>query len=292
MVFKKSILSFFFLLVGLYVFAQNPIKIWEGTDITCKQKKSKMYVYLPEQQNVSDVSVIVCPGGSYAHLYGIKWEGFEVAQWLNDNGITAFVLQYRVGKDGNHHPAMIEDVQRAMQLIKENYQEYNIDPDKVGVMGFSAGGHLSLMAGVFYNDDYLKNLNITHDVSLRPAFVVPVYPVVSMQDSIVHARSRKNLLGKKFDQDKKDKFSMELQVFNEMPPVFLVATKDDPVVDYRNCLVLKDALDDKSITNEFLLYETGGHGFGMNEKRGGEAAQWKISFKAWLREIGLIEELD
>lgn len=285
--FKKGILLFV-LAIGLSVSAQENIRIWDGTSMTLKQKKSKLYVFLPEKQNTSGVSVIICPGGSYAHLYGIKWEGFEVAQWLNSIGITAFVLQYRVGKDLNRHPAMIEDVQRALQLVKENSQSYGINPDKVGVMGFSAGGHLSLMAGVFYEENYLKKIGIIPSASLKPAFIVPVYPVVSMQDEIVHGRSRKNLLGKKFDQSQKDKFSMELQIKEDMPPSFLVTTKDDPIVDYRNSLVLDSALNKMNVSHQFLLFDTGGHGFGMNEQKGREAAMWKNHFKEWLIEIGLL----
>ena len=289
LIFKKNILLFFLLLTFLSVSAQKTIKIWDGTDRTYKQKKSELYVFLPEKQDASGVSVIICPGGSYAHLYGIRWEGFEVAEWLNSVGIAAFVLQYRVGKDGNHHPAMIEDVQRALQLVKTNSKIYGISPDKVGVMGFSAGGHLSLMAGAFYKENYLQKLGIQSDIDLKPAFVVPVYPVVSMQDSIAHVRSRKNLLGKKFSQAEKDKFSMELQMRKDMPPVFLVTTKDDPVVDYKNSLVLENALKKAEIPHQFLLYDVGGHGFGMNEERGGEAANWKIKFREWLYEIGILK---
>ena len=285
MIFNKKNLLFFLLTLCLSVSAQRTVKIWDGTDKTHKQKKSELSIFLPEKQDTSGISVIICPGGSYAHLYGIKWEGFEVAQWLNSIGIAAFVLRYRVGKDGNHHPAMIEDLQRALQLVKENSERYNISSDKVGVMGFSAGGHLVLMAGAFYKENYLHNLGIQPKIDLKPAFVVPVYPVVSMQDSIAHLRSRKNLLGEKFGQAEKDKFSMELQMTNNMPPVLLVATKDDPVVDYKNSLVLEDALKKAEITHKFLLYDTGGHGFGINEQKGGETANWKNYFKDWVYEI-------
>jgi acetyl esterase/lipase len=146
------------------------------------------------------------------------------------------------------------------------------------------------MAGAFYNENYLKKFGIQSDITLKPAFVVPVYPVVSMQDSIAHLRSRKNLLGKNFTQQEKDKFSMELQMTEDMPPVFLVTTKDDSVVDYRNSLVLENALKKENILHSFLLYEIGGHGFGMNAKRGGEAADWKFHFKNWLYEINILKK--
>ncbi|MDR0604969.1 MAG: alpha/beta hydrolase [Bacteroidales bacterium] len=285
---RKAILSFAFLFLVVILSAQNnSVYLWK--DISpMKKEKSRLYTFIPADSLRNGVSVIICPGGSYAHLYGIKWEGFEVAQWLNANGITAFVLKYRVGKDGYHHPAMIEDIQRAIQWVRTYSADYNINPDCIGVMGFSAGGHLSLMAGAFYHENYLAKRGIEAD-NLKPAFVVPVYPVVSMQDSLAHVRSRKNLLGNNFGQKEKDKFSMELQIKKEMPPVFLVTTKDDPVVNYKNSLVLNDALEKEKIPCKFLLYETGGHGFGMNEQRGKNAAGWKNYFIEWLYEINILK---
>ena len=279
---RKTGLFLIFLFSFAVLFAQkNNISIWKDIP-QMKREKSRLYIFEPIDSLKNGVSVIICPGGSYAHLYGIKWEGFEVAEWLNSIGITAFVLRYRVGKDGYNHPAMIEDVQRAIQWVK---MQDKINPNLLGVMGFSAGGHLSLMAGAFYHENYLNRLGIQSDVDLKPAFVVPVYPVVSMQDSIAHVRSRRNLLGRLFGQKEKDKFSMELQVTKDMPPVFLVTTKDDPVVNYKNSLVLDNALKKEAIPHTFILYDTGGHGFGMNEQKGGEAANWKNYFKEWLYEI-------
>ena len=285
----RKIFFSFFLFAGVFLFAQkNSVYLWKDIPLM-KKERSRLYVFEPADSLRNGVSVIVCPGGSYAHLFGIKWEGYEVAQWLNSVGVTAFVLRYRVGKDGYHHPAMIEDIQRAIQWVKTNSKTYRISPDKVGVMGFSAGGHLSLTAGAFYKENYLKKFGINADVNLKPAFVVPVYSVVSMQDSLAHFRSRKNLLGRKFGQEEKDKFSMELQITKDMPPVFLVATKDDPVVDCKNSLGLENALKKAEIPHKFLLYNVGGHGFGLNEQRGGEAANWKNNFKEWLYEIGLLK---
>jgi acetyl esterase/lipase len=287
--YKRYILLAFILIVALPDYAQESFRIWDGTNMTRKQKKSKLYIFSPEESKASGVSVIVCPGGSYAHLYGIKTEGFGVAEWLNQKGITAFVLKYRVGKDGNHHPAMIEDIQRAIQLVRENAKECNIDPDLLGIMGFSAGGHLSLMAGMFYGENYLAKYGVDSSVDLKPAFVVTVYPVVSMQDEIVHARSRKNLLSKNFSKEDKDKFSMEMQVNHDISPVFLVTTKDDPIVKYQNSVVLNEALDKFGVRCRFMLYETGGHGFGMDYKKGGDAASWNEYFIEWLHEIGILK---
>ena len=176
--------------------AQKTTKIWGDSPVSSKMKRSHMVVF-KAQENPSGISVIICPGGSYSFL-ALKSEGIEVAKWLNNNNITAFVLLYRVGLFGNRHPAMIQDMQRAIQLVKENSQEYGIDPDKVGLMGFSAGGHLVGTAGIYFDTNYLAELGITPRVCLRPAFVTMIYPVVSMTDEeVVHKKSRRNLLSRK-----------------------------------------------------------------------------------------------
>ncbi|MDD3280061.1 MAG: alpha/beta hydrolase [Bacteroidales bacterium] len=279
---------FLFLICFLAVFTINaqpkPIYLWKDISEMAKEK-TRLYIYEAPDSIQTGVSVIVCPGGSYHHL-GMFHEGYEVAEWLNNQGITAFVLRYRVGCQGYHHPAMLQDVQRAIQFVKEHMEYFKLKT--LGIMGFSAGGHLASMAAVFYKMNSIEKYTQSK-VNLRPDFVVPVYPVVSMQDSLTHLRSRKNLLGKHFDKDMIDQFSMELQIPNDMPPVFLVAAKDDPVVNYHNSVELEKALKNKQITNKFILYETGGHGFGMNEKRGGETAKWKLLFKEWLIENEFIK---
>lgn len=261
-------------------FASKPIYLWEGIK-GMEKEKTRLYVYETPDSLRNGISVIICPGGSYHHL-GLQHEGYDVAKWLTSQGITAFVLRYRVGMRGYHHPAMIEDLQRTIQFVRENAHSYGINVNKLGVMGFSAGGHLVIMAGVFHQTSYLKKVGINTDISLRPDFIVPIYPVVSMQDSLAHIRSRKNLLGKNYTKAMMDTFSMELQIPNDMPPVFLVTAKNDPVVKYQNSVELDKALTNKNIKHHFLLYETGGHGYGLSEKRGGEAANWKITFKECL----------
>lgn len=272
-------------LAGLTINAQpKPIYLWKDISEMSKEK-TRLYIYEAPDSIRTGVSIIVCPGGSYHHL-GMSHEGYEVAEWLNSQGITAFVLRYRVGCQGYHHPAMLQDVQRAIQFVKENMGILKVET--IGIMGFSAGGHLAMMAGVFYKMNSLEKY-IHHQVNLRPDFVVPIYPVVSMQDSLAHFRSRKNLLGDHLDKNIINQFSMELQIPDDMPPVFLVAAKDDPVVNYQNSIELEKSLKNKQIKNKFILYETGGHGFGMSEKRGGEIAKWKFLFKEWLIENEFIK---
>lgn len=159
---------------------------------------------------------------------------------------------------------MLQDIQRAIQIVRENAEFYSIDENKVGVIGFSAGGHLVAMAGAFFEShDELKNLGIEHKVSLRPDFCVPVYPVVSMNDEIAHRWSRKSLLGKNQSESRKNEFSLELQIPENMPPTYIVVCLDDPIVDYRNSFVLYEALQAQKIPSELAVYEWGKHGFGM-----------------------------
>jgi acetyl esterase/lipase len=250
-------------------------------------KQSELIVF-KAKDNPSGISVIVCPGGSY-QILSKKGEGFNTARWLNDNNITAFVLLYRVGMFGNHHPAMIQDLQRAIQLVKENSEEYGIDPDKVGVMGFSAGGHLAGTAGAYFDKNFLEELGITPKEPMRPSFVAMIYPVITMtNDSIVHKKSRKNLLSNNYHHDLAQMMSLERNVRPDMPPVFLVQCKYDKTVDYRNAANYEAALRTNGVPHFYKLYDANGHGFGVNPKksRGArETPQWTQLFIPWLENM-------
>lgn len=287
----KKILSFFICFsIVLTLSAQpKPIKLWKDVP-GMKCQPTKLYIYPAPDSINTGIAVIVCPGGSYNHTMGIATEGFAVAEWLNSQGINAFVLKYRVGSQGYHHPAMIQDAQFAIRYVRQHAKEYGIDIHKVGTMGFSAGGHLVLMTGAFCEENYLKDLGIADDISLRPDFVVPVYPVVSMQDKIVHERSRRNLLTNHYTPEQVSKFSMELSIPPYMPPVFLVTAKDDPVVNYQNSEVLNNSLKKARIKHSYQLYETGGHGYGMDESKAPEAGKWKYEFIKWLNGIITIKK--
>ena len=237
-------------------------------------------------------AVIVCPGGSYHHL-GLKSEGNTTATWFAENGVTAFVLKYRTAESLYHHPAMLQDIQRAIQLVRENADEWDIDPNKVGVIGFSAGGHLVTMAGEFWQThDEIAKLGIQTNVSLRPDFVIPVYPVVSMQDDIAHRWSRNSLLGKDAKnqtQARKDEFSMELNVPADMPPTYVVVCDDDPVVIPENSLRLYDALQAAGIPSKLARYPWGKHGFGMKDNDFMKEFHYNQPLKEWLVELGFME---
>ena len=257
-------------------------KIWDG--VPKMQGKSSRLDYYKPIQKTSDTAVIVCPGGSYHHL-GIYHEGKDVALWFCSKGISAFVLKYRVSGNGWHHPAMLEDIQRAVQLVRQNAASYGINPDKIGAIGFSAGGHLVLMAAEFSGQDELKKLGIDAGVSLAPNFIVPVYPVVSMQDDIAHVRSRKSLLDKDQSQARKDMLSLELHADKIKCPVFLITNKDDRTVDWHNSERMDLAMTRAGVAHVFVLGEKGDHGFGMGNNEFVHTTKWNDNLLLpWLRE--------
>lgn len=274
------------LLVSLCLYAgpTKAIRIWHGVR-GMQRMKSELYFYPASAQVNTHLAVVICPGGSYNHMFGIKREGYDVAEWLSSQGINAFVLRYRVGGEGYHHPAMIQDLQRALQIIRNLAASYDIDIDRIGALGFSAGGHLSVMAGAFNAKNYLAPLGVAVSCRLSPDFVAAIYPVVSMQDSIAHKRSRNNLLTWRSTEQGKRDLSMELQIPSNMPPTFLCACKDDPKVDYRNSVCLDKALTMSGIPHKFILYETGGHGFGIDGRLTPVAVKWKIEFINWIKSI-------
>ena len=286
---KKILLSLIFVFGCLFCYSQDKtIYLWRNVKGMEKQP-SVMYMHEPKE-NKTKTAVIVCPGGSYHHL-GLYNEGYCSAKWFSENGITAFMLKYRSNESLYNHPAMLEDIQRAIQIVRENADEYGIDASKVGVIGYSAGGHLVTMAGEFgerFNE--LEKLGIETVVSLRPDFVMPIYPVVSMQDDISHKWSRRSLLGKNQTQERKDLFSMELQVPDNMPPTYIVVCKDDNVVDYNNSLRLYDALLAKNIQNcELHVYEWGKHGFGMLNGPFMKEFKWNEPLLEWIKKIDKYE---
>lgn len=266
--------------------AAQPVKIWEGYGYDNGRRRSELTAYVPSPESNSGIAVIVCPGGSYCYL-GMDHEGRRVARWLNDNGIAAFVLRYRVGMYGNHHPAMIEDLQRSMQIVREGAAEWGVDPGKVGVMGFSAGGHLAGTLGTYFDRDWLAEAGVEHEVPLRPAFVAMIYPVVSMRDELAHRKSRRNLLTTRRTPDAEGMMSLEEHVRADMPPVFLMCCRDDRTVDYRNSVRYAEALERVGVEHEFHLFERGDHGFGADPGRdkGGVVGEWTGRFIDWVRRV-------
>lgn len=275
--------------------AQDPIPIWDGYDVDYGDQVT-LTPYVPES-NETGVAVIICPGGSYCWLDQDN-ENFIAAEWLKENHITAFVLRYRtIGFfaylwhyrcifRGKQYPDMITDAQRAIQWVREHAEEYHIDPNRVGMMGFSAGGHLVMSTACFNETNYLEDIGVETQSDLRPAFVAPIYPVVTMRSPYVHRRSRRALLSEKrhHDQTMIDSLSLECHIPSNCPPVFLVNCIDDPVVEYYNSVLLDSALTANQIEHRYIQYKTGGHGFGAGEEKGTpECHQWKTEFINWIK---------
>ena len=296
MIRKALVFCLFLFFVG-QALAQESVALWDGFDVR-HGKQVTLTPYLAEN-NETGLAVIVCPGGSYCWL-DEETEGDGVAQWLQSNGISAFVLRYRaIGFGayfwhhrilfrGKQHPDMISDAQRALQWVREHAEEYRIDPDKVGMMGFSAGGHLVMSAACFNETNFLKANGIDTKVSLRPTFVAPIYPVVTMRKPYVHKRSRRALLSEKRQHNQMmiDSLSLESHIPADCPPVFLVNCVDDPIVEYHNSMLLDSALTANQVKHRYIQYKTGGHGFGASEEKGtAECRQWKKEFLNWIKEI-------
>ncbi|MBR6154491.1 MAG: alpha/beta hydrolase [Treponema sp.] len=290
---KKIFISVFLVFAAsIFVFAygDKKIDIWDGIQIELPSGRPvNMFLFKADTDSSSGPTpaVIILPGGSYHH-HGMYNEGKRVAKWFNSKGFNAFVLRYRVSAAGYHYPAMMEDVQRAIQLVREGALEYNIDPNKLGLIGFSAGGHLAAWQAEFCNrTNFLSDLGINVKVSLEPNWVCPVYPVVSMQDDIYHAWSRWSLLRTKTPtQEQKDMLSLELQVPDKMPPVYLVACHDDKVVKFENSQRLYNAIKAKGHDITFAEYEKGGHGFGMNNNKFLKRTHWNEDLYNWIVEKG------
>lgn len=289
--FKKIVILSLFLIFNTIAFAEIKIDIWEGVD-TMKGEHTKMIVYPANVSNNTHTAVIVCPGGSYAHLCGLPAEGKKPGEWFSEHGITAFVLCYRTAGRGYHYPAMIEDFQRAIQLIRENSEKYDIDPNKIGAIGFSAGGHLVTMCNEYSNENHLKSLGINTSCSLQPDWVAAIYPVVSMQDSIAHHWSRKSLLGKNYTKAAQDKFSLEMNVNKSMSPMFVQASDDDHKVDVKNSIALVNSLNDNNILCQFEHLSYGGHGYGMKNNKFARESKWQEKLYNWLFEINILTKKD
>jgi acetyl esterase/lipase len=271
---------------SVFAASQQIIPIWDTSNATKKMKKAEMVAFIANE-NTNGLSVIICPGGSYRFL-AMKKEGTKVAKWLQQNGITAFVLRYRVGS-GNRFPAMVEDLQRAIQLVKENHSTYGIDTCKMGIMGFSAGGHLVGTAATYSQTNFMKDVGIETDISLKPNFVAMIYPVVSMTEDFAHQRSRRNLLGKHYSPETQRMLSLEQNVHTEMPPVFIVHCTNDKTVDFRNAQSYSAELARNGVPCEFITYNEKGHGFGINPDSK-HAPSWINSFIPWLQNIKMIDD--
>jgi acetyl esterase/lipase len=256
--------------INLYETIPNAIKneVLEKIDSLQKVKISGVTIptitaYLPDPKIANGTAVLICPGGGYTFLV-INKEGRDVALELNKKGIAAFVLKYRLpSKQTMVNPEIgpLQDAQQAIKMIRENSSKWNVDPNKVGIMGFSAGGHLAATTSVMFDRKVIDNKLNTN---LRPDFSILVYPVISFTDSLVHQGSKAKLIGDQASADHIIAYSAERQVKVNCPPAFLVHSSNDKVVPVGNSIKYYEALQKKGIKAELRIYQAGGHGYALN----------------------------
>jgi acetyl esterase/lipase len=241
-------------------------------------------VFAPAVDRPNGTAVIICPGGGYSHLSAAR-EGSQYANWLSTLGVTAFVLKYRLLEYG--HPAPLQDVLRAVRLVRSRAVEFKINPDRIGVMGSSAGGHLAASAGTLFDHADGKTGAVLDRVSARPDFLILLYPVISMADGVTHEGSRRSLLGAKPSADAFALNSLENHVTAATPPTLLIHTQEDQAVPIENSIRFFQALTRAHVPAEFYAFEHGGHGMGMNDGLG-TASDWPKRAEEWLRNRGLL----
>ena len=265
----------------------NYIEVTDSSDNWVKTKKvsNPTLAFYPAKDDLNKgTAVIICPGGAY-WLLAVGHEGADVAKWFNRIGVSAFVLKYRlpsdeIMKDKSIGP--LQDVQEAIRIVRRNAKEWDIDPNKIGIMGFSAGGHLASTASTHFND---KVYEVTDTISARPDFSLLIYPVITMKTEFTHKGSRSNLLGEKPTEEQITRFSNELQVNENTPPAFLVHSLDDGVVPVQNSINYALAMRKFKIPCELHIYESGGHGYGMGRTNNTESI-WPESCLKWMEMHG------
>jgi acetyl esterase/lipase len=305
---KKVFLALFILSFSMITYSQEVIHLYES-DIIPNSKPFKdaevseiepdshiliissvshptLTLFLPSAEKATGAAVIICPGGGY-HVLAASHEGYDVAKKFNEMGVAAFVLKYRIPSDDympNKEIGPLQDAQRAILVVRQHASEWKIDPNRIGIMGFSAGGHLASTAATHFSKAVIDNPN---NISLRPDFQILIYPVISFTDSIGHIGSRDNLLGKNASQEKIKYYSNDLQVGKNTPEAFLVHAKNDDVVPVQNSQHYYDALRRNNVEAGIYLYEKGGHGFGLNNTT--SDVKWMPLVQAWMQKNKIIK---
>ncbi len=294
-------LILFFMLTAHTTYSQDVVKLWpKGTpgpvvspkpEETFEGKRVRyvsepmLYVYLPTRELNTGVAVIICPGGGYG-IEAMDHEGYDVAEFLQSHGIAGIVLKYRLPY--GHSELPLQDAQQAMRLVRSHSQEWAIDPGKVGIAGFSAGGHLASTLSTHFDTGNKDADNAIDKQSCRPDFSILLYPVITFKEEWGHMGSRENLIGKTNDWKIIEKFCNELQVTSQTPPAFIALADDDAGVKPRNSIEYYLALKREGIPAELHIFKEGGHGFGMN-KRGKAHDQWPLMMVEWMKAMRYIK---
>lgn len=299
---KKTILFTLAILVASTSFAQNSIqKLWPSgvpgsikneayseketlaNGIPSRYEKvtdPTLTVFLPPKEKATGAAVLICPGGGYGVL-AFDHEGYQIAKWLNDNGIAGIILKYRLPSDmimKDKSVGPLQDAQEGIRTIRKNASKWNINPRKVGVIGFSAGGHLASTLSTHFDEKVYES----DTTSARPDFSLLIYPVISFDAAFTHMGSRNNLIGKDASPEAVQRFSNELRINEKTPPAFLVHSADDKTVPVKNSLVYFENLNRFNTPVEMHIYQKGGHGYGLSVGKGTQAS-WSELCIAWLK---------
>jgi acetyl esterase/lipase len=245
--------------------------------------KPTLTVFLPVAPNPTKTGVVVAPGGSYMHL-AMEKEGYAFARWLNERGVAAFVLQYRLGPK-YHYPVELEDAQRAIRIVRAHAEEYGVATDHIGMWGFSAGGHLAATAGTHFDAGKASDADVIEQQGSRPDFLVLAYPVITFHEPDLHRGSLKYLLGDTPDPKLVDSLSEETQVTKDTPPTFLFTTTDDKTVPVMNSVMFYSALVKAGVPVEMHIFQQGAHGAGLAAANP-QLNVWPDLVAKWMRERG------
>jgi acetyl esterase/lipase len=289
---RNIILAMALLLPGIAVWAQSSehktILLWRngapGAKGDADVDKPSVTLYPVSTPGKVETGVVVFPGGGYVNL-AMDHEGRQVAEWLNKLGISAFVLKYRLGPK-YHYPVELWDAQRSIRYVRAHAQDFGIRPDRIGIWGFSAGGHLASTAGTHFDGGDHNTGDPIDDVSSRPDFMILAYPVITMMDPYVHHGSLHALLGEKPDPELVRSLSNETQVTSRTPPTFLFATANDDVVPVENSVEFDEALNMAGVPAEMHIYLKGPHGVGLAQNDP-VLRTWPDRLADWLKEQGL-----
>lgn len=244
-------------------------------------------VRLPSPRSSTGQAVVICPGGGYGVL-AYDWEGTDTANYLNAHGIAAIVLKYRLPEDASNivpHESPLIDAKRAMRLTRFHAKDWHIDPDRIGIMGFSAGGHLASTLGTHFDKGDAKAEDSVDRLSSRPDFMILIYPVITMDAEFTHMGSRENLIGKNPKAELIEHFSNEKQITTHTPPTFIVHSSDDGAVPVKNSLEFYNGLLAKGVEAEMHLYPYGGHGYSLAIDQGGRLTDWPLRCVTWMKEL-------
>ena len=256
----------------------QPEELFEGKRVR-NVSEAEIYVYLPKQGINTGAAIVICPGGGYG-MEAMDHEGYDMAQWLAEQGVAGIVLKYRLPY--GHHQIPLVDTQRTMRLVRQKAAEWGINPAKIGIAGSSAGGHLASTAGTHFDLGNPESKDKIEKMSCRPDFMLLLYPVITLNEEFSHMGSRTNLIGPGNKLELVKKYSNELHVTDQTPPTFLILTDDDTTVPPRNSIEFYMALKKFNIPAEMHIFSKGGHGFGMN-KINQPVDQWPNLFAQWLK---------